>query len=150
MTTIYLLTKIKATIDEVFNLARSIDIHKESTASSKETAIAGVTSGLINEGETVTWRGKHFGIYLNHTSIISEMEPPTHFIDEMIKGRFKSFKHTHIFYLQDGKTIMQDKIEYETPFGIFGKIFDKIILKNHLTVFIKERNEFIKKIAEKS
>lgn len=150
MTTIYLLTKIKATIDEVFNLARSIDIHKESTASSKETAIAGVTSGLINEGETVTWRGKHFGIYLNHTSIISEMEPPTHFIDEMIKGQFKSFKHTHTFYLQDGKTIMQDKIEYETPFGIFGKIFDKIILKNHLTVFIKERNEFIKKIAEKS
>ena len=150
MTTIYLLTEINATINEVFNLARSIDIHKESTANSKETAISGVTSGLINKGETVTWRGKHFGIYLTHTSIISEMEPPTHFIDEMIKGQFKSFKHTHTFYLQDGKTIMEDKIEYETPFGIFGKIFDKIMLKNHLTVFIKERNEFIKKIAEKS
>ena len=150
MTTIYLLTEINATINEVFNLARSIDIHKESTANSKETAILGVTSGLINKGETVTWRGKHFGIYLTHTSIISEMEPPTHFIDEMIKGQFKSFKHTHTFYLQDGKTIMEDKIEYETPFGIFGKIFDKIMLKNHLTVFIKERNEFIKKIAEKS
>lgn len=150
MTTIYLLTEIDATINEVFNLARSIDIHKESTANSKETAILGVTSGLINKGETVTWRGKHFGIYLTHTSIISEMEPPTHFIDEMIKGQFKSFKHTHTFYLQDGKTIMEDKIEYETPFGIFGKIFDKIMLKNHLTVFIKERNEFIKKIAEKS
>lgn len=150
MTTIYLLTEINTIINEVFNLARSIDIHKESTANSKETAISGVTSGLINKGETVTWRGKHFGIYLTHTSIISEMEPPTHFIDEMIKGRFKSFKHTHTFYLQDGKTIMEDKIEYETPFGIFGKIFDKIMLKNHLTVFIKERNEFIKKIAEKS
>ena len=77
------------------------------------------------------------------------METPTQFIDEMIKGRFKSFKHTHTFYLQDGKTIMEDKIEYETPFGIFGKIFDKIMLKNHLTVFIKERNEYIKNLAEK-
>ena len=148
MTTIHLITEIKAQLQVVFDLARSIDIHKESTASSKETAIAGVTSGLINKGETVTWRGKHFGIYLTHKSIISEMRIPDYFIDEMIKGRFKSFKHTHTFYSQDGKTIMDDKIEYETPFWIFGKLFDKIILKNHLAIFIKERNNFIKAIAE--
>ena len=150
MTTIHLETEIKASLNEVFDLARSIDIHKESTASSKETAISGVTSGLISKGETVTWRGKHFGIYLTHTSIISEMESPTFFIDEMIEGRFKSFKHQHNFFEKEGKTIMEDTIEYDTPFGIFGKIFDKFILKNHLTVFIKERNEFIKEVAEKS
>lgn len=149
MTTIHLLTEINAPINHVFDLARSIDIHKQSTASSNETAIAGVTSGLINKGETVTWRGKHFGFYLTHTSIIPEMNSPNFFIDEMIEGQFKSFKHTHTFYSQDGKTIMDDKIEYETPFGIFGKLFDKIVLKNHLTNFIKERNNFIKAIAEK-
>ena len=149
MTKIELQTEINAPIQTVFDLNRNIDIHKLSTSKSKETAIAGVTSGLINKGETVTWRGKHFGFYLTHKSLISSMEIPTHFIDEMIEGRFKSFKHTHTFYLQDGKTIMEDKIEYETPFGIFGKIFAKIMLKNHLTVFIKERNEYIKNLAEK-
>ena len=149
MTKIELQTVIDAQIQTVFDLNRNIDIHKLSTSKSKETAIDGVTSGLINKGETVTWRGKHFGIYLTHKSLISEMEFPNYFIDEMIEGRFKSFKHTHTFYLQDGKTIMEDKIEYETPFGIFGKIFDKIMLKNHLTVFIKERNEYIKNLAEK-
>ena len=149
MTTIHLRTEINASINQVFDLARSIDIHKESTASSKETAIAGVTSGLINKGETVTWRGKHFGIYLTHTSIIPEMTSPNHFVDEMIEGRFKTFKHTHTFHTQNEKTIMDDKIEYETPFGIFGKLFDKILLKNHLTTFIKERNDFIKTIAER-
>ena len=149
MTKIELQTVINAQIQTVFDLNRNIDVHKLSTSKSKETAIDGVTAGLINKGETVTWRGKHFGFYLTHTSIISEMETPTQFIDEMIKGRFKSFKHTHTFYLQDGKTIMEDKIEYETPFGIFGKIFAKIMLKNHLTVFIKERNEYIKNLAEK-
>ena len=149
MTKIELQTVIDAQIQTVFDLNRNIDIHKLSTSKSKETAIDGVTAGLINKGETVTWRGKHFGIYLTHKSLISEMEFPNYFIDEMIEGRFKSFKHTHTFYLQDGKTIMEDKIEYETPFGIFGKIFDKIMLKNHLTVFIKERNEYIKNLAEK-
>lgn len=149
MTTIHLSTEINAPINLVFDLARSIDIHKQSTASSNETAIDGVTSGLINKGETVTWRGKHFGIYLTHTSIIPEMNSPNFFIDEMTEGRFKSFKHTHTFYSQDGKTIMDDKIEYETPFGIFGKLFDKVVLKNHLTTFIRKRNDFIKRVAEK-
>ncbi len=148
MTTIHLTTKINAPIGEVFDLNRNIDIHKLSTAKSNETAIDGVTSGLINLNETVTWRGKHFGIYQTHKSLISVMEFPNYFVDEMIEGRFKSFKHQHTFTEQNGVTIMKDEIEYETPFGIIGKMFDKLILKNYLTDFIRERNEFIKDLAE--
>ena len=85
MTTIHLRTEINAPIQIVFDLNRNIDIHKLSTSRSDETAIAGTTSGLINQGETVTWRGKHFGIYLTHKSLIPEMEFPNYFIDEMIK-----------------------------------------------------------------
>ena len=148
MTTIHLRTEINAPIQTVFDLNRNIDIHKLSTSRSNETAIAGTTSGLINQGETVTWRGKHFGIYLTHKSLIPEMEFPNYFIDEMIEGRFKKFKHRHDFIEEGNKTIMIDTIEYLTPFGIFGKLFDKAVLKNHLFNFIKERNDFIKKIAE--
>lgn len=148
MTTINLITKINAPINKVFDLNRNIDIHKLSTSKSKETAIAGVTSGLINLNETVTWRGKHFGFYLTHKSFISSMEFPNYFVDEMIEGRFKSFKHEHTFVEKEGKTAMIDSIEYQTPFGIFGKLFDKWILKKYLTTFIKERNQFIKNIAE--
>ena len=149
MTTIKLTTTIKAPINKVFDLARNIDIHKLSTSKSKETAIDGVVSGLINKGETVTWRGKHFGIYLKHRSIIPEMEIPTYFVDEMLEGRFKKFKHTHTFQETNGGTIMTDKIEYETPFGLVGKLFDTTVLKKYLTHFIKERNVFIKQLAEK-
>lgn len=149
MTTILLTTKIKASIDIVFDLSRNIDIHKQSTAKSKETAIAGVTTGLINKDETVTWRGKHFGFYLTHKSLISKMKIPNYFVDEMLEGKFKSFKHEHTFTEEQGITIMFDKIQYETPFGILGKTFDNFILKKHLTNFISERNNFIKKLAEK-
>lgn len=148
MTKIELQTVINAPIQTVFDLNRNIEIHKLSTSKSKETAIAGVTSGLINKGETVTWRGKHFGIFLTHTSTIPEMDFPNYFIDEMIEGRFKTFKHRHDFSSEGTKTIMTDTIEYQTPFGVFGKIFDTLILKNHLTKFIQERNDFIKKTAE--
>jgi ligand-binding SRPBCC domain-containing protein len=148
MTSINLTTTINAPIQIVFDLSRNIDVHKKSTAKSKETAIAGVTSGVINKGETVTWRGKHFGVYLTHKSVISEMKIPSYFVDEMLEGKFKSFRHEHIFSEKNEKTIMLDTIQYETPFGIFGKLFDMIVLKNHLQKFISERNEYIKYLSE--
>jgi hypothetical protein len=64
MTTIHLTTKINAPLKTVFDVSRNIDIHQQSASKSNEVAIAGVTSGLINLDETVTWRGKHFGVYL--------------------------------------------------------------------------------------
>ena len=148
MTTIRLITKINAPIHTVFDLNRDIDVHKLSTAKSKETAIDGRTSGLINLNETVTWKGKHFGFYIKHQSKITDMEIPNYFVDEMINGRFKYFRHEHTFVEKDGKTVMIDNIEYETPFGIFGSIFDKLVLKNYLTSFIQERNRFIKTTLE--
>ena len=149
MTKIKLQTKIKAPIETVFNLSRNIDIHLLSTSQTNEKAVAGKTSGLIELNETVTWKGKHFGIYLNHKSVISSMTFPSYFVDEMQEGAFKSFKHKHHFSFENGFTIMEDEIFYETPFGIFGKLFDKILLKKHLTVLIQKRNLIIKEIAEK-
>ena len=148
MTTIQLTTKINAPIEIIFDLSRNIDVHQQSTAKSNETAIDGVTSGLINVDETVTWRGKHFGVYLTHKSIISAMVIPTYFVDEMLEGKFRSFKHEHTFFQKNEFVIMEDKIQYETPYSIFGKLFDHFLLKKHLTTFILERNSFIKALAE--
>jgi ligand-binding SRPBCC domain-containing protein len=148
MTTINLLTKIKTHKQVIFDLSRNIDIHKLSTAKSNETAIDGLTSGLINIGETVTWRGKHFGFYLTHKSIISAMNLYDYFVDEMVEGKFKSFKHEHSFIDGNGFVLMIDKIQYQTPYGIFGRLFDVLILKKHLTNFITERNKVLKELAE--
>jgi ligand-binding SRPBCC domain-containing protein len=148
MTTINLITKINAPKQIVFDLSRNIDVHQNSASKTNEKAIAGVTFGLINLNEFVTWKGKHFGIYLKHTSKITTMELYDYFVDEMIKGRFKSFKHEHSFIEKNGKTVMIDNLMYETPFGIFGKLFDRLILKKHLTEFLLTRNAVLKNLAE--
>ena len=56
MPVIILTLPIAAPIDVVFDLARSIDLHVQSTAQTNERAVAGRTSGLIGLGEEVTWR----------------------------------------------------------------------------------------------
>jgi hypothetical protein len=53
MSKIELETLVFAPIDRCFDLSRSIDLHKISTSHTNETAIAGVTSGLICLNEQV-------------------------------------------------------------------------------------------------
>jgi ligand-binding SRPBCC domain-containing protein len=149
MTTIKITTHYFASIETVFDTNRNIDIHQQSASKTKEIAIAGITSGLINKKETVTWKGKHFGVYLTHQSVISEMIFPTYFVDEQLKGQFKSFKHQHFFEQKEKYVEVKDLLEYETPFGIFGQLFDKLFLKKHLTNFIIHRNAILKDLAEK-
>ena len=148
MTTINLTTKIIASKKTVFDASRNIDVHQQSASKSNESAIAGITSGLINLNETVTWRGKHFGFYLTHKSRITAMNLYDYFVDEMEEGKFKTFKHEHFFEEKNGVTIMTDKLQYETPFDIFGKLFDTLFLKNHLIHFLLERNKILKEVSE--
>jgi ligand-binding SRPBCC domain-containing protein len=148
MTKIHLITKIQAPIQTVFDVSRNIDIHQQSASKSDEVAIAGVTSGLINLNETVTWRGKHFGFYLTHKSRITTMDLYNYFVDEMEEGKFKTFKHQHFFEEINEVTTMTDVLQYETPFGVFGKLFDILFLKKHLTQFLLERNKTLKIVSE--
>ena len=148
MTTINLTTNINAPKQIVFDLSRNIDVHQNSASQTHEKAIDGVTSGLINFDETVTWRGKHLGFYLTHKSRMTAMDFYDYFVDEMVEGKFKTFKHEHSFMEKNGETVMIDNLNYETPFGIFGRLFDGIILKKHLTKFLLERNKTLKQLAE--
>ena len=148
MSIIYLQTVIKADIQTVFDLARDIDLHQKSTFKTGEKAIAGRTSGLIEQGETVTWRAKHLGFYQTHTSEIINMEKPDQFTDIMLKGTFKSLRHQHIFRQEGENTAMTDIFEFESPLGIIGKLFNRFFLKNYMTGFLLERNKLIKATAE--
>ncbi|MBT0608541.1 SRPBCC family protein [Aequorivita echinoideorum] len=148
MPKIILETIINADVKNVFDLSRNIDLHKISAKQTNETAIAGKTKGLIELGETVTWRAKHLGFYQTLTSKITEFEEPNYFVDEMVEGIFESFKHEHHFKNIDCGTLMVDIFEYKSPFGIFGKMADILFLKNYLTKFLKTRNKILKQIAE--
>lgn len=148
MPSIHLTTHINAPIDRCFHLSLSIDLHILSTAKTSEVAIAGVTSGLIGKGETVTWAATHFGIRQKLTVKIEEVSEPYYFSDRMIKGAFKSMYHQHHFKEADGGTLMTDEFNFESPFGPVGKLFNKLVLTKYLTGFLIERNNMIRQVAE--
>ncbi|MBA2940839.1 SRPBCC family protein [Paenibacillus sp. CGMCC 1.16610] len=142
---------IHAPAEVIFDLARSIDIHAKSTAQTRERPIAGRTSGLIELGETVTWEAIHFGIKQQLTAKITEMERPSYFVDEQVRGAFKSFKHTHEFIqAEGGRTRMIDIFEYSSPMGVLGILADKWFLEAYMRDFLLQRNLYIKSEAEKA
>ncbi|MBE16895.1 MAG: cell division protein [Cytophagaceae bacterium] len=149
MNIITLHTTIDAPIETVFDLARSIDFHQQSASKTKETAIAGVTTGLIGYNQTVTWKGKHFGSYLTHQSKITAYRYPTYFSDTQLKGHFTYFHHEHIFTQVDQKVCMKDILYYSVPYGVIGRLFNWLLLRKHLTSFLQHRNNLLKDRLER-
>jgi len=148
MARIEIITEINAPPRVVFDLARDLDLHKRSMDHTEEQAIAGRTSGLIELGEEVTWRAKHFGMFHTHTSRISHFDSPRHFRDEMVRGRFKRFDHDHYFEEYPGGTRMTDVIVFSSPASPIGLLVDWIVMTNYLKKLIKRRCDTIKLAAE--
>lgn len=139
---------INAPIQVCFDLARSIDIHMDSTAHTHERAIAGVTSGLIELNHTVTWEAIHFGIKQRLTAKITEFCRPTYFVDEMVSGAFKRFRHEHRFIKRKNGTMMVDCFDYTSPLGWLGNLADVLFLERYMKDLLTKRNEHIKRVAE--
>lgn len=150
MTTIYLETAIKADINTVFDLSRSIDLHKISMAHTNEIAIAGKTNGFIELNETVTWQAKHLGVTQKLTSRVTQLIKPFVFVDEMVSGAFKSFKHIHYFEEKEESTMLYDVFMYESPLGFLGKIANFLFLKRYMQNLLERKNRDIKCYAEKN
>ncbi len=148
MPAIHLTTFIAAPVERVFDLARSIDLHKISMKKFKEEAVSGIRFGLIEKGETVTWKAKHLFKTRLLRSKITEMKKNNMFVDEQIEGDFKSMKHAHYFKPCDNGTIMIDLFDFETPYGAIGKAFNNVYLTRYMSRLLEQRNRLIKEVAE--
>jgi ligand-binding SRPBCC domain-containing protein len=148
MPIVTLKTEISAPIERVFDLSRSIDLHTKTASQTRETAVGGRTSGLIELGETVTWNAVHFGFRLKHTSEIVELERPAHFRDSMIEGVFARLDHDHFFEETKNGTLMHDVFDFESPLWVLGKLVELVFLENYMKGFLERRNSMIKAFAE--
>jgi len=148
MPLIELSTLISAPRERVFDLARSIDAHQDSTEGTSERAIAGVTGGLIGLNDEVTWEARHLGLRQRLTVRVTAFSRPQHFQDIMVAGAFKSMKHDHEFFEHPLGTHMVDRFEFQSPLGILGKLVDRVFLGPYMKRFLVHRNGILKQLAE--
>lgn len=151
MPAIELTTLIHAPIGRVFDLARSLELHMESTAETGERAVGGVTSGLLGADQEVTWRAKHLGVWQHLTSRMTAFEPPRHFRDSMVRGAFQRFDHDHWFERAGSEgqhTRMRDVFDFTSPLGALGRLADHLFLTRYMRGFLERRNRLLRETAE--
>lgn len=148
MPRIELKTSISAPIERCFDLARSIDFHMLTTASTQETAIGGRTTGLIELDESVTWRARHIGIWQTLTSKITAFERPTYFRDVMTQGAFAAMAHDHYFEQSGAITLMSDRFQFRSPLGPLGALADRVFLRRYMYRLLATRAQILKSAAE--
>jgi ligand-binding SRPBCC domain-containing protein len=148
MPLISLETFIRAPAEVCFDLARNIDMHSRAPGPLRHRAVGGVTRGLIGLNEEVTWEASLLGVRLHMTSKIVACERPREFTDEMLRGPFARWRHTHSFEPAEGGTLMRDRAEFASPLGALGKIVDALALEGFMRRLLVAQNRFMKDAAE--
>ncbi|MGZ3851315.1 MAG: SRPBCC family protein [Flavisolibacter sp.] len=145
---IHLTTFIAAPQERVFDLSRSVDLHRASMKRYEEKIVDGTMSGLMNMNDTVSWTAKHLFKQRRLKTKITRLSAPEYFTDEQEEGDFKMMKHEHYFKPIQNGTIMIDQFHFETPFGLLGRLVNNFYLKRYMTKLLKERIAMIKQVAE--
>src|SRR5215212_7894921 len=148
MPVIHLTTFIAAPAERIFDLSRSVELHKHSMQKYKEQPVGEIITGLLKRGDQITWKAHHLFKTRVLKTIITFFDRPNSFTDEQVAGDFSIMKHEHFFKPCENGTIMIDLFQFETPYNVFGKLANKIFLTRYLKSLLEQRNKMIKEIAE--
>ena len=148
MTNIHVTTFILAPAERVFDLCRNTSIYKTVLKDRKERFSSGAGSSLITSGETITFNARHLGKTRVMTARLIEVERPTKFAEEQVKGDLKSFRLESHFKEVENGTILINILTFEGPRDFLGSLFARFFLKSYLEKFLLKRNEVIKQYAE--
>ena len=140
---------VRASAERCFDLARSVDLHVDSSTGIAARAIGGRRSGLSGEGDETVWSARFCGVRFSMTTRIEDFRFPRRFNDRMTHGLLRRFEHIYRFRaLPDGDCEMSDELRVEALFGPLGWLMEIVYLMPRMRVLVRERLEHIKRVAE--
>ncbi len=93
------------------------------------------------QGQIITYKVSPVPfIKTNWVTEITQVKEQDFFIDEQRFGPYKMWHHEHWFEeLENGNTLMKDKISYKIPFGFLGHIAQAVFIKKQLKTIFEYR-----------
>lgn len=86
------------------------------------------------------------GIKIKWVTEITQVIRNSYFIDEQRFGPYSFWHHKHFIKEIDNGILMDDVIHYKIPFGLIGRILNKIYVQNKLDKIFKYRENKLNEI----
>ena len=143
--------KVNCSIDKVWKFYTDIKHLEIVTPPNLNLKIIETSDKQIIKGLRMTISGRLFLYNSKWNSIISLVDISRHmYIDEMVKGPFKKWKHVHLFSeIGEIQTVITDKIEFELPFFFLGKLMEGYVENNLKKIFEFRKIQTVNKLSNK-
>lgn len=92
----------------------------------------------MRPGALIDYRLRLHGIPLRWRTEIVVWEPPERFVDLMVRGPYRHWRHTHTFEEAPGGTRMADDVEYRVPGGFLA---DRLFVRRDVRRIFAFRRE---------
>lgn len=79
---------------------------------------------------------------------ITEYDRRRCFVDEMVAGPFRRWRHVHRFEATEGGTRMVDEVDHAAPVGPLGRLVERAVLHRYTTRLLQARNRHIEHVGE--
>lgn len=148
MPLIHATSVIHAPMDRVFDLARSVGLHKAVMRKYRDGKVEGGTNGFMEVGDVVRWSRHYLGRDRTVEVKIRSMDSPKAFGSILVRGSFASLRHEHFFKPIQNGTLLIDLLEYTPAFGVIGRWMDRRFFQPMLRKHLEKKNQVIKQYAE--
>jgi ligand-binding SRPBCC domain-containing protein len=98
----------------------------------------------MERGATIEYALRVRGIPIRWLTQIEQWNPPFEFVDIQLKGPYKLWRHTHRFSEIAGGTKIEDTVEYALPFGILGRIVNRLLVARDINKIFDYRAEQVR------
>ena len=89
----------------------------------------------ISAGTYIDYRLRLHGVPVRWRSRITDWDPPHGFVDEQVRGPYRSWQHRHGFEPEEGGTRIIDEIRYELPLGAVGRLASPLVRRDLREIF---------------
>ena len=106
-------------------------------------------------GQIITYKVSPFKcIRMNWVTEITHVRESEYFVDEQRFGPYKFWHHKHFLRKADKGVEMIDQVSYKIPFGLFGRLMHRLIIRKKLYEIFQYRynileERFLEKENEK-
>jgi ligand-binding SRPBCC domain-containing protein len=127
-------------IDKVWKFYTNINHLKIITPKKMKLRILKTTHEFLEEGAEA-WFMANLVTNSRWHSKITYLKP-YEYIDEMISGRFKTWRHLHKFNKAgNNKTEIIDQIDFQLPYGFLGLLFESYVMFSLSKIFEYRKQE---------